>query len=361
MIMLKKILRNKHNYYLIILLTIFLILFIYSFKYILYVQENIDENIFNQLKNRELLVKINDENDLNFLNNNDEVEFMYYSYQNIYLTNDFIKGELYPCFINQMPELIYGNYATAIDEIILPESFYGNNINPYDFVDKRISFSIEDKTYSFLVKGIYKVENNIKFNYIYYNILNIDTLTQNIPKLRTNYYHVIIKNYKNVNEMINRISKITEVSFNDNSGKEEISLYKSVFKILLLSTTIAICFMIVLFILIIYLYIKLNKNDIILNYFLGYNNLQLALYITNYFSILIIISVLLATIFFILFGIINTLIKPTNYILKLLFNFNGLLYPLIITLSLMMIIILLIFCIVFLVLLFENKKGKLKV
>ncbi len=361
MIILKKILRNKHNYYLILLLTIFFVLFIYSFKYILYVQKNIDENIYNQLKNRELLIKINNENDLNFLNNNDKVEFMYYSYQNIYLINDMIKAELYPCFINQMPELIYGNYPKNVDEIILPNSFYGSNINPYDFANKQISFNIEDKTYSFLVKGIYKVQTNEKFNYIYYNILNIDTLTQNIPKLRTNYYHVIINNYKNVNEMIKKIGEITEVSFNDNSGKEEISLYKSLFKIIFLSTIIAICFIIILFILIIYLYIKLNRNNLILNYFLGYNNLQLTLYITNYFSILLLISILLATIFVVVLGLINIFIKPANYILKILFNYNGILWPLLITISLMLIIILFIFIVVFISLIYKNKKGKLKV
>ena len=325
MFYIKKIFRKKYNLYIIIILSLFSLLFIYLFKYIFVVQKYIEDNIYNQLKNRDIIYyPLDDKIDLNKINS---IELIYNDFNNpLFMSNELGLFTTYALFKDYMPKLSTGGYPQNYNEIILPKYIKKNDGSILDlssYINQEIGFIINDKVeVKFKIIGLYENNLNDSMN-CYLNIKFIDKITD---KLSDNFdaKRIIVDKQKNTKEVLRILNEHGNAYLYDSGGQREISMYNSIFRMVLICIILNFMFSFIVLFILFFLQIHIEKRELYIKFILGYNNKQLSYNLIEYLFICL-FSILISVIVAILINSIYPYLKISNNILlKQMFNKNGL-------------------------------------
>lgn len=306
---------------LIISLIFFTLIFL--FKYTFVVQNDIENQIYDSYKNRELIVYDNSKETIEELKKQKEIKFIYQDYQEVTINIDSVRTFiLIPLIQSDMPKLIVGDYPKTNNEIILPEYTLINEekTNLSDYLNKDFTVIINnEEEYSFKITGIFKVENNM-FN-TYYNLEYINSLLDKTKNNLTGNLRCLVDHYNNVEEVISKLS--VNANLYDISGLEEIDVYKAIYNLVLLFVILIVFFVIVIIIVVSSILYYDTKQDRIIQFALGCNNHMLVMnYINYYFKLLIISLSISMIIYFITTILYNQFIFIDNLILNDLLQFS---------------------------------------
>lgn len=316
----RKIFRKKVNFLLIIILSILFLCLLFLFKYLFFVQENIENQIYDRYMNRELIVyeskdKVKDE-----IDNISDVLFIYSDYQMLSIENsDLGTFNINPYFIEDMPTLFMGNYPQNEEEIILPRIIYGKSgvVDISNYCGKEIEFLLNGEyNLKMLVAGIYDNRNDFA---AYYNLNYIENLIDKSHNNYTGNTRVLINHYKNKDKIINESGFKTALY--DIGGLDEINMYQSLLDLIILLIEIIIMFILIIFFVVSLIMYHETRSERFIQYALGYNNNKIACNYVNYFFKMIIISLFISCIgYLIAISMFNYLITSQNLVLKDLFS-----------------------------------------
>ena len=149
----KKIFRKRSNILIILILSFLIFCLIFLLKYVFVIQGDIEKNIYDKHKNREIIVyeeidKV--KKDLTSLKN---ILFIYPDYNMLELENS--KLGIYPIsisLINEMPKLLNGKYPLNSNEILLPDFTYmnGTKVDLTEYINKEVVFVLNNEQRYFL-------------------------------------------------------------------------------------------------------------------------------------------------------------------------------------------------------------------
>lgn len=320
----KKIFRKRSNILIILILSFLIFCLIFLLKYVFVIQGDIEKNIYDKHKNREIIVyeeidKV--KKDLISLKN---ILFIYPDYNMLELENS--KLGIYPIsisLINEMPKLLNGKYPLNSNEILLPDFTYmnGTKVDLTEYINKEVVFVLNNEIeVNLKVTGIYSSNKDI-FS-IYYNIQNIEYLLNLTNYNKTGYTRVLIDHYKNLELIFDKINY--DSSLYDVSGLEEINVYESLYNLIFLIFYIITFFIVIMMFIIFIISYYDTKNERFIKYALGYNYNRITLNYIDYYLKLFIISLVISLIgYFISIFLYNKYICLDNLIVNSLFKMTS--------------------------------------
>ncbi len=317
---LKRIIRQKSSWVLIIIFIVIFILMFFLFKYIFVVQNNIEINVYDKLKNRDIIIyedydKINAK-----LNKYKDILFVYHDYQLLEVESDIASFMVSANLREDMPPLIKGEYPKNENEIILPEyiAINGTKIDLTAYLNKSINFALNNEVnVSLYVTGIYDNKNTQN---IIYNLKNIDYLLKKLPSYNyTGYTRAIINHYKNYEKLKNNLN----ISLYDTSGLEEIEVYKSLYNLVLFIIILMIIFVVIILLVISSILFNNSKNTRFIQFIGGFNQLKITNNYIYYYIKIMIISFCGAFLGFIFMMVLyKCFINTDNLVLNSLFSLS---------------------------------------
>lgn len=316
----KKIFRKKLNFLLIIILSILFLCLIFLFKYIFLVQENIEKQIYDRYKNRELIVYGPKDKVKEKINNINDVLFVYSDYQMLSIESDDIGiFNINAYFTEDMPTLLIGSYPQNEGEIILPRNIYRESgiVDLSDYCGKEIDFLLNNEyNLKMYVAGIYENDNDFS---AYYNLNYIENLIDKTHNNSTDNTRVLINHYKNKDNVINKLG--FKASLYDIGGLDEINMYQSLFNLIILLVGITIIFIVIIFFVVASILYHETRDDRFIQFALGYSNNLMALNYVHYYLEMTLFSLFLSFIgYFVGIFMFNYFITSENIVLNDLFS-----------------------------------------
>lgn len=299
----KKVFRKKSNIFLIIIFTLTIICLLLLFKYIFVTQKKVECKIYDKHINRELIVYkevsevLNNKSNANIIN-------IYSDYQELHIDSENLGTiNINPRNITDMPQNLLGSYPKKNNEIILPHYIYlkTDKIDLIFYLNKEIDVILNNNTNITLrVSGIYDDIND--FN-AYYNLDYIEELLSMTKNNHTGNTRILVDHYKNNNNVINALDY--EAELYDSSGLNEIAVYTSLFNLVLILSLIIILFITIIIFVVSNILFCDTKKERLIQYALGYNNINIALYYIKYYSNILLVSFSISFIFYLFMCIFN--------------------------------------------------------
>ncbi len=265
-LLIKSFFRSKKvNFlYFSLFLLIFGFLSICSYKYI-----NIEEiinKISNSYENRELYLKLNDNNKILLnLKQDSNIEGIYDYFSSEFYQYNGLNVKINPSVFGINKKILIGRNIkyNSYDEIILPEFFLVDGKKKFtkNLINKRIVLSNGNSSITKNVVGIYKSNG--------FNDVFIATKLEN-----NNEYIVLVKNQSEVNSVKKEYySYCDDIYLYNSSLQEELKIYKSLFHLIRKMFFIIYLVNILILIFIINDYIKHFKKNICMMKICGFSNL----------------------------------------------------------------------------------------
>lgn len=350
----KRIIRQKYNWILIVILSILFLSLLFLFKYLFSVQNNVEKQIYDNYHNREIIIYDSSEELINKLNKMQNVLFVYPDYQSLKLKNDTLGSfNIIPLLQNDMPKIVKGRYPKNKNEIIVNISSYEKNIDLSKLSDKKVSFKLNDDiSVDFNIVGIF--ESNSSSSNVYYNLGNINYLLQLIDYQSDNT-RIIIDHYRNLDKVLSNIE--SSASLYNPSGLEEINIYQNILKMILFISLIMTIFIFLMIIIVSTILYNGTKETRFIQFALGYTEGDIVKsYIDYYLKILMISFIVSLVLYEIVCLIIPNIFCIDNFILLELFNFKS---NYLFIIPIVIIIILLVFILYFVIYCKSKKEYKI--
>jgi len=296
--LLKMLMINKKSYVfscIIIFISIMSLLLLLSLQR--GISDMITKEINNKYINRDLIVSLKEDVDIDEiisnLENNNDVEEVYKNYDSL----NFDHEEYGFLSLNGVPISYFENLKFDDDYlndnyIIIPSCL---NVDKDNVIGKKISLTYEDKSYDFVVAGIYYLDDDVMSNAVYTSYSYYTKLIEsNDIYPEVNEIRVLVRNYDNVSEVVSSLQVYSDnVYLNDNSGTTEINLYEGLSQLVVYFIIAIIIFLLISFIITINIMINQEYESIAILKSLGYSNKQI------YYLLLIILIVSILAIFII--------------------------------------------------------------
>jgi len=296
---------------------------LFLFKYLFIVEKDIEIQIYDKHKNKELIFYEREEKIRKKSQTIKDILYIYPDYQMLNIENEELGTlTINPFLIEDMPSLLEGKYPVKMNEILLPNYIVRENkkVDLSKYINKEISFILNnEEEFNFKVTGIYDSKGR-EFT-PYYNLKNIKNLLEKTSYNDTGNTRVLINHYKNLDKVIKNMECKGELY--DSSGLEEIEVYQSLFNLVLLLISIMIIFITIMIIVVSSILYHDTKNDRFMQYALGYDNHKIALNYINYYLKILIISLIIAFMGYIIGTFLyNKYIFINNLILNDLFKIS---------------------------------------
>lgn len=327
-LMLKFLRINRYKFYILLLslliLTINLINLLTN-----YMNEKVNNNVINTVKNKMMYVASNDESDkFNSLKSLKNVDGIYYNEDAFYIETEKYGICKLKYFNPSIGLKKYKGIVSGINknDVIIPKSFLQeNNIKLQDILHKKIRLRKDNELIELYVVGIY---NNTDDDCLYISSNNVS----NEFKKNKKKYALLLsdeKMYKVVEKQLKNYD--CYIDYVDDSLKSEKETYKDIDNILNIFFLICYILLLMIFLILIFSNIVDNKYNIALLKVFGLNDTRISLFLLLNFIIIFLISFLLSSVGIIIANRLMIFIFKIKTFLKI--------YLLIRNLSLMILII----------------------